>query len=91
MPHRILIPTPLQRFAGNTTALDLEAGTLKEIIDGLEARFPGFRSRICDESGQLRRFINVYVNGEDVRFLDNLATSIPEGAEVSIIPAIAGG
>ncbi|MFI5173645.1 MAG: ubiquitin-like small modifier protein 1 [Terriglobia bacterium] len=91
MSHRILIPTPLKRFAGNVDAVDVEAATVKGIIDQLEDRYPGFRGRLCDEGGQLRRFINVYVNGEDVRFLENLATPVPEGAEVSIIPAIAGG
>ena len=91
MPHRILIPTPLKRFAGNADAVEVEAGTVNEIIERIEDRYPGFRSRLCDESGQLRRFINVYINGEDVRFLENLATTVPEGAEVSIIPAIAGG
>jgi sulfur-carrier protein len=91
MTQRILIPTPLKRFAGNAEAVEVEASTVKEIIDRLDERYPGFRGRLCDESGQLRRFINVYINGEDVRFLENLATTIPEGAEVSIIPAIAGG
>ncbi|MBZ5537579.1 MAG: MoaD/ThiS family protein [Acidobacteriia bacterium] len=91
MSHRILIPTPLKRFAGNADAVEVDAATVQDIIDTLEERYPGFRGRLCDEGGQLRRFINVYINGEDVRFLNNLATSIPEGAEVSIIPAIAGG
>jgi molybdopterin converting factor small subunit len=81
----------LKRFAGNVDAVEVDAATVKEIIDRLEERYPGFRSRLCDEGGQLRRFINVYINGEDVRFLENLATTVPEGAEVSIIPAIAGG
>jgi sulfur-carrier protein len=91
MTYRILIPTPLKRFAGNADSVEVDAATVKDIIDTLEERYPGFRNRLCDEGGQLRRFINVYINGEDVRFLNNLATKIPEGAEVSIIPAIAGG
>ncbi len=91
MPHRILIPTPLQRFTGNAATVDIDAHTVREVIDKLELRFPGLGARICDAEGQLRRFINIYVNGEDVRFLQHLATPIPEGAEVSIIPAIAGG
>ena len=91
MSHRILIPTPLRRFAGNADSVEVDAATVKEIIERLEERYPGFRGRICDEGGRLRRFINVYINGEDVRFLENLATPVPEGAEVSIIPAIAGG
>jgi molybdopterin synthase sulfur carrier subunit len=91
MSHRIFIPTPLRRFAGNADSVEVDAATVKEIIERIEERYPGFQGRICDEGGRLRRFINVYINGEDVRFLEDLATPIPEGAEVSIIPAIAGG
>jgi molybdopterin converting factor small subunit len=91
MSLQIIIPTPLRKITANLDTVEVEAGTVNEAIDSLEARFPGFRSRVCDESGGLRRFINIYVNGEDVRFLDNLATPIPDGAELSIVPAIAGG
>ena len=91
MPLTIIIPTPLRRLTSNQDTVEVEAETIKEVIDHLDDRYPGFRSRVCDESGKLRRFINIYVNGEDVRFLENLATRIPEGAELSIVPAIAGG
>jgi MoaD family protein len=91
MALKILIPTPLKRFTGNADSIEVEARTVAEIIDRIEERHPGFRSSICDERGQLRRFINIYVNGEDIRFLDNLSTQVPDGAEVSIIPAVAGG
>ena len=72
-------------------AVEVEAATVQEIIDHLEEKFPGFRSRICDDAGEIRRFINIYIDGEDVRFLDNLSTRVPDRAEVSIVPAIAGG
>jgi molybdopterin synthase sulfur carrier subunit len=91
MSLKIIIPTPLRKFAGNQDSVEVEAATVQEIIDDLESKFPGFRSRICDEAGELRRFINIYIDGEDVRFLDNLSTRVPDRAEVSIVPAIAGG
>ena len=91
MSLRIIIPTPLRRLTGDADTVEVEAGTVQEIIDRLEGRYAGIRARLCDDGGQLRRFINIYVNGEDVRFLDNLATRVPDGAEVSIVPAIAGG
>ena len=91
MSLTIIIPTPLRRLTSNQDTVEIDAGTIREVIERLDERYPGFRSRVCDDSGQLRRFINIYVNGEDVRFLDNLATRIPEGAELSIVPAIAGG
>lgn len=72
-------------------AVEIETGTVAEILARLDIRYPGFRARVCEESGQLRRFINVYVDGEDIRFLDNLSTLVPDGAELSIVPAIAGG
>ena len=91
MSLRVIIPTPLRRAADDLEAVEVEPGTIKEIIDSLDRRYPGFGSRVFDDNGGLRRFINIYVNGEDVRFLDNLATSVADGAEVSIVPAIAGG
>ncbi len=91
MSLKIIIPTALRRRTGDSDVVESEAGTVKDVIDRLDERYPGFRSRICDESGHLRRFINIYVEGEDIRFLENLATPIPDGAEFSIVPAIAGG
>ncbi len=81
----------MRKFAGNQDLVEVEAATVQEIIDHLEEKFPGFRSRICDDAGELRRFINIYIDGEDVRFLDNLSTEVSDRAEVSIVPAIAGG
>lgn len=91
MSLRLIIPTPLRRITGDAETVEVEAGTVKEVLDRLEERYPGFQSRVCDDEGQLRRFINVYVDGEDVRFLKGLSTEVPDGAELSIVPAIAGG
>ena len=91
MSLRLIIPTPLRRLTGDAETVEVEAGTVKEVLDRLEERYPGFQSRVCDDEGQLRRFINVYVDGEDVRFLEGLSTEVPDGAELSIVPAIAGG
>ena len=81
----------LRRLTDNADAVEVDAATVRDILDRLDERYPGFRARVCEETGELRRFINIYVDGEDVRFLDNLATTVPERAEVSIVPAIAGG
>jgi molybdopterin converting factor small subunit len=91
MPLRIIIPTALRRLTGDADVVELEAGTVNDVIDRLDERYPGFRSRICDDNGDLRRFINIYVGGEDIRFLESLATPVPDGADFSIVPAIAGG
>jgi sulfur-carrier protein len=91
MPLRILIPTPLRKLTGDVETVEVQPGTVSEIIQELDQRFPGLRSRLCEDSGALRRFINVYVDGEDVRFLQNVSTTVKDGAEVSIVPAIAGG
>ena len=91
MSLTVSIPTPFRRLTGDVDTVEVEASSVEELIDRLDKRFPGFRSRLCEEGGGLRRFINIYVDGEDVRFLDNLLTRVPDGAEVSIVPAIAGG
>jgi len=91
MAIKIAVPTPLRRVTGDADTVEVAAGTITDIIEALETQYPGFRARLCEDSGELRRFINIYVDGEDVRFLDNLATRVPDGAEVSIVPAIAGG
>jgi len=91
MAIKIAIPTPLRRITGDADTVEVSPGTINEMIESVETRYPGFRARLCEDSGALRRFINIYVNGEDVRFLDNLATRVTDGAEVSIVPAIAGG
>ena len=91
MSLKLSIPTPLRRLTGDAETVEIEAGTVKEVIQRLDLKYPGFQSRLCDDSGQLRRFINIYIDGEDVRFLNGLSTQVPDGAELSIVPAIAGG
>jgi MoaD family protein len=91
MSLKVLIPTPLRRFTAGAECVEIEAGTIREVLERLESRYPGFRASVCDESGALRRFINIYVDGEDVRFLENLATPTKDGSEVAIVPAISGG
>ncbi|NBQ22379.1 MAG: MoaD/ThiS family protein [Synechococcaceae bacterium WB6_3B_236] len=91
MAIQVLIPTPLQKFTGDQATVSLEASSVDELIVALDGNFPGLKERLCDEQGKLRRFLNVYVNSEDIRFLDNQATALKEGDEVSIVPAVAGG
>jgi molybdopterin synthase sulfur carrier subunit len=92
MPITVRIPTPLRKLTNEQDTVTTDAnGNLAQLIDSLETQFPGLKERICDETGELRRFVNVYVNGEDVRFLNGLATTLDAGAEVSIVPAVAGG
>ena len=91
MSLKVVVPTPLRKFTAGAETVEVEAGTLQEVLNKLEAKFPGFRGSVCDEKGSLRRFINIYVNGEDVRFLQDLATQITDGAEIAIVPAISGG
>ena len=88
---QIRIPAPLRKLTNDQELVSSDASTLKDAIDGLEGQYPGMRERLCDESGQIRRFVNIYVNGEDVRFLDNVNTRLTEKDEVSIVPAVAGG
>jgi sulfur-carrier protein len=92
MAVTVRIPAPLRKLTNEQdTVTANESGTLAELIESLEGEYPGMKDRICDETGELRRFVNVYVNGEDVRFLSGLETAVAEGAEVSIVPAVAGG
>ncbi|MFM8277962.1 MAG: MoaD/ThiS family protein [Cyanobium sp.] len=91
MSVQVLIPTPLQKFTANEASVQLEATSVDSLLKALEERFPGILGRLCDEEGKLRRFLNVYVNSEDIRFLDNQSTPLNDGDEVSIVPAVAGG
>jgi molybdopterin synthase sulfur carrier subunit len=91
MPVQVLIPTPLQKFTNDEASVSLDAANVSSLVDALEVRFPGIKSRLCDDSGKLRRFLNIYVNSEDIRFLDNETTALSDGDEVSIVPAVAGG
>ncbi len=92
MPVTVRIPAPLRKLTNEQDTVTAEQdGTLSQLIDALEGQFPGLKERLCEETGELRRFVNVYINGEDVRFLSGLQTNIEAGAEVSIVPAVAGG
>lgn len=91
MAVKVMIPTPLQKLTKNRTDVEASGSNIRELIDDLEKNFPGLKERICDETGKIRRFINIYVNEEDVRFLKQDNTPLKDGDEVSIIPAIAGG
>ena len=87
----VRIPTPLRRVTNGQEKASVEGDTLSQIIDSLEAQYPGMRERLCDETGDLRHFVNIYINGEDVRFLEGLNTGTNAGDEISIVPAVAGG
>jgi sulfur-carrier protein len=87
----VLIPTPLRRFTEGAAKVELEGADVKEVLDALDARYPGIGERLRDESGEIRRFVNVFVNGNNVRDRDGIATAVAAGDEVGIIPAMAGG
>ena len=87
----VRIPTPLQKLVGDKTEVQAEGGTLRDVIENLASQNAEIKTRLLDDSGELRRFVNVYVNEEDVRFLQKLDTPLKDGDEVSIVPAIAGG
>ena len=91
MSVRVRIPTILRSYVGGAAEVAAEAGTLREVIKGLDADYPGIAGRILDNDGKLRRFVNVYVGEEDVRFVQGLDTPVPDGGHVSVIPAVAGG
>jgi sulfur-carrier protein len=91
MPVTVRIPTPMRALAKGNADVQAKGDTVEDLIGDLERQFPGLRDRLVDEAGELRRFINIYVNQEDIRFLDNKATTLKDGDEVAIVPAIAGG
>ncbi len=91
MSVTVRIPTPLRKVTNGADKVDVEGATLNDIIGSLDAQFPGIKGRICDDQGELRNFVNVYIDGEDVRFLDGLGSVIGGNSEVSIVPAVAGG
>jgi molybdopterin converting factor small subunit len=87
----VRIPTILRTYTGGESEVSASGATLAEVLDDLDAHYTGIRGRILDEAGTLRRFVNVYVGNDDVRFLDGLGTATPDGTQLSIIPAVAGG
>jgi len=91
MSSTIRVPTPLRKLTNGQDTAEVEGETLGAGLDSLETQFPGITERIIDASGELHRFVNIYVNGEDVRFLDGMNTAVSEGDEISIVPAVAGG
>lgn len=91
MAVKVLIPTPLQKFTNNEATVEIGGSNIVGLLDSLESKFPGIKGRLCDDSGELRRFVNFYVNSEDIRFLDGKETALKDGDEVSIVPAVAGG
>ena len=91
MSVMVRIPTPLRRLTNGTAKVEIESVNLGELVAKLNGEFLDFKARLVDENGELRYFVNIYLNGEDVRFMDGLSTSTKEGDEISIVPAVAGG
>lgn len=91
MSAKVRIPAPLRKLTKDQAVVESNGPTVEDILQDLEKNYPGIRERICDETGQVRRFINIFVNGEDIRFKLGTKTKVEPDAEVSIIPAIAGG
>jgi len=91
MPIQVRIPTPLRKFTGGAESVPATGATIAAVVQDLESRHPGLKERLCDDSGKVRRFVNLYVNGDDIRFMGNLETPVKDGDEISIVPAIAGG
>ena len=91
MSVQVRVPTPLRRFTGGAEEVNDNGAIVAALVNNLEKNYPGIKERICDEEGRVRRFVNIFVNGDDIRFLSNLDTAVKDGDEVSIVPAIAGG
>jgi len=91
MAVKVRIPTPLQKLTRQNALVEVSAASIRQMIEALEKDYPGLQERICDETGKIRRFVNVYLNEEDIRFLSQEETSLKDGDEISIVPAIAGG
>ncbi len=87
----VRIPTPLRKMTNGQAKVEVDSTVLGDLVEKLNNEFPGFKDRLVDEEGELRYFVNIYLNGEDVRFMDGLNTSTSEGDEISIVPAVAGG
>jgi sulfur-carrier protein len=91
MSVNVRVPTILRTYTGGESEVSAEGATVADVLESLDANYHGIKGRIIDEQGELRRFVNVYVGNDDVRFLDGLATAVGDGTEVSVIPAVAGG
>ncbi|MGH7905095.1 MAG: ubiquitin-like small modifier protein 1 [Candidatus Binataceae bacterium] len=91
MGIKVRVPTPLRRFTAGVDEVPANGNSVRAVLEDLETRHPGIRERLFDDSGELRRFVNVYLNGDDIRFLDQLNSKVKDGDDISIVPAIAGG
>ncbi|MGH7813764.1 MAG: MoaD/ThiS family protein [Candidatus Binataceae bacterium] len=91
MPVRVRVPTPLRRFTAGAGEVPAEGASIKAVIADLDRRHPGISARLLDEQGEVRRFVNIYLNGDDIRFLDQLNSKVKDDDDISIVPAIAGG
>ncbi|MFN0094432.1 MAG: ubiquitin-like small modifier protein 1 [Dehalococcoidia bacterium] len=91
MAINVRVPQPLRGLTGNLSTVTAAGGTLSDCIADLNGSYPGMRERLLDDTGQIRRFVNIYINGDDVRFMDGLGSALKDGDEVSIVPAVAGG
>ena len=91
MAISVKIPTPLRKLTDGVSTVNVEGHNIGKIISNLELEYPGISERLCDENGQLRAFVNIFVNGEDIRYLSGMESSIADGDEISIVPAVAGG
>ncbi len=87
----VRIPTPLRKMTNGQAKVEVDSTVLGDLVEKLNSEFPGFKDRLVDEEGELRYFVNIYLNGEDVRFMDGLKTATSDGDEISIVPAVAGG
>jgi len=88
---QVLIPTPLRRYTGGSAKVEGSGSSIADVLDDLNVNYPGLKDKVCEEDGEIRRFVNVFVNGENVRKLDGAATQVKQGDEIGIIPAMAGG
>ena len=88
---KVRIPTPLRKFTGGSDEVSVSGATVAQLVADMESHYPGIKERLCEADGRVRRFVNIYVNGDDIRFLQHLDSPVKDGDEVSIVPAIAGG
>jgi molybdopterin synthase sulfur carrier subunit len=91
MAVRVRVPTPLRRFTAGIDEVPADGASIRLVLEDLERRHPGMRERLLDDKGEIRRFVNIYLNGDDIRFLDSLNSKVKDGDDISIVPAIAGG
>ena len=91
MSATVKIPTPLRKLTNNETSVEADGTTVEQIVESLESAYPGMRERLIEDNGDLRHFVNIYLNGEDIRYIDGLKSSVSDNDELSIVPAVAGG